>query len=42
MLNRLGQSVDVHQIDMPLMEQALLRLAGFGGPDFAWGPGCAQ
>ncbi|WP_350023287.1 3-dehydroquinate synthase [Pseudomonas protegens] len=42
MLNRLGQSVDVHQIDMPLMEQALLRLAGFAGPDFAWGPGCAQ
>ncbi|URN87921.1 MAG: 3-dehydroquinate synthase [Pseudomonas protegens] len=42
MLNRLGQSVDLHQIDMPLMEQALLRLAGFGGPDFAWGPGCAQ
>ncbi|QYN00903.1 3-dehydroquinate synthase [Pseudomonas protegens] len=42
MLNRLGQSVDVHQIDMPLMEQALLRLAGFGGPDFAWGQGCAQ
>lgn len=42
MLSRLGQSVDVHQIDMPLMEQALLRLTGFGGPDFAWGPGCAQ
>ncbi|MCJ7956176.1 MAG: 3-dehydroquinate synthase [Pseudomonas sp.] len=42
MLNRLGQSVDVHQIDMPLMEQALARLASFGGPDFAWSPRCAQ
>lgn len=42
MLCRLGQSVDVHHIDMPLMEQALSRLSAFGGPDFAWGPGCAQ
>jgi 3-dehydroquinate synthase len=42
MLCRLGQSVDVHHIDMPLMEQALSRLSEFGGPDFAWGPGCAQ
>jgi 3-dehydroquinate synthase len=42
MLCRLGQSVDVHHIDMPLMEQALSRLSAFGGPDFAWRPGCAQ
>lgn len=42
MLSRLGQSVDVHHIDLPLMEQALLRLTGFGGPDFAWGSRCAQ
>jgi 3-dehydroquinate synthase len=42
MLCRLGQSVDVHHIDMPLMELALSRLSAFSGPDFAWGPGCAQ
>ncbi|MCE4056531.1 3-dehydroquinate synthase [Pseudomonas sp. Au-Pse12] len=42
MLSRLGQSVDVHHIELPLMEQALLRLAGFGGPDFAWGSRCVQ
>ncbi|NBF09275.1 3-dehydroquinate synthase [Pseudomonas sp. Fl4BN1] len=42
MLNRVGQSIDVHHIDLSLMEQALLRLASFGGPDFAWSEGCAQ
>ncbi|KAF0867108.1 3-dehydroquinate synthase [Pseudomonas sp. LD120] len=42
MLNCLGQSSDVHHIDLVLMEQALLRLASFGGPDFAWREGCAQ
>nr|BFD44684.1 hypothetical protein FFPRI1PSEUD_61830 [Pseudomonas sp. FFPRI_1] len=42
MLNRLGQSIDVHHIDTPMMEQALLRLASFGGPDFVWGEGCTQ
>ncbi|MGC5704083.1 3-dehydroquinate synthase [Pseudomonas sp. NFXW11] len=42
LLGRLGQSVDVHHIERPLMEQALLRLCSFGGPDFAWSEGCAQ
>ncbi|MCL9657924.1 3-dehydroquinate synthase [Pseudomonas protegens] len=42
MLNRLGQSTDVHHIELPVMEQALLRLSSFGGPDFAWTEGCAQ
>ncbi len=42
MLCRLGQSVDVHHIDMLLMELALSRLSAFGGPDFAWDPECAQ
>ena len=42
MLNRLGQSTDVHHIELPVMEQALLRLSSFGGPDFAWTEGCAR
>lgn len=42
MLNRLGQSIDVHHIELPVMEQALLRLASFGSADFAWSEGCAQ
>ncbi|MDP9530078.1 3-dehydroquinate synthase [Pseudomonas protegens] len=42
MLNRIGQSIDVHHIDMPLMEQALLRLASVGGPDCAWSEDCVR
>ncbi|WP_430447013.1 MAG: 3-dehydroquinate synthase [Pseudomonas piscis] len=42
MLKRLGQSIDLHHIELPLMEQALARLAGSHGPDFAWTEGCAQ
>lgn len=42
MLNRLGQSIDVHHIELPVMEQALLRLASLGRADFAWSEGCAQ
>lgn len=42
MLKRLGQSIDLHQIELPVMEQALLRLASFGGPDFIWTQECAR
>ncbi|KTC38117.1 3-dehydroquinate synthase [Pseudomonas sp. ABAC61] len=42
MLKRLGQSIDLHHIQLPVMEQALSRLASFGGPNFAWTEGCAQ
>ena len=42
MLNRIGGSVDLHEIDAPLMEQALLRLATGSGPLLSLSEGCAQ
>ena len=42
MLNRIGASIDLHEIDDQLMEQALLRLAGRGAALFGLTQGCAQ
>ncbi|MGK0133899.1 3-dehydroquinate synthase family protein, partial [Pseudomonas aeruginosa] len=42
MLSGIGASVDLHEIDDGLMEQALLRLASYRGNLLALGEGCAQ
>src|SRR5450830_356362 len=41
MLNRIGESVDLHEIDTPLMEQALLRLSSHSDPVPGLSEGCA-
>ncbi|MDH1511381.1 3-dehydroquinate synthase [Pseudomonas mosselii] len=42
MLSGIGASVDLHEIDDGLMEQALLRLGSYRGNLLALGEGCAQ
>jgi len=42
MLNRIGGSIDLHQIDDRLMEQALFRLASRGTAALALNEGCAR
>lgn len=41
MLNRIGSSIDLHEIDDRLMEQALLRLSSRGSAALALNEGCA-
>lgn len=42
MLSRIGESVDLHEIDAARMEQALQRLSTYIGPAFTLSEGCAQ
>lgn len=42
MLNRIGESLDLHEIDAARMEQALQRLSALGDPALALSEGCAQ
>lgn len=42
MLNRIGASIDLHEVDDRLMEQALLRLSSRGAAALTLGEGCAQ
>ncbi|WP_367375470.1 3-dehydroquinate synthase [Pseudomonas lini] len=42
MLSRIGESVDLHEIDAARMEQALQRLSTYIGPALTLGEGCAQ
>ncbi|MEN8641045.1 3-dehydroquinate synthase [Pseudomonas sichuanensis] len=42
MLSRIGASIDLHEIDERLMQQALLRLSSLGAPPFGLSEGCAQ
>ncbi|CDF92145.1 3-dehydroquinate synthase [Pseudomonas sp. SHC52] len=42
MLNRIGESLDLHEIDAARMEQALQRLSALGDPALTLNEGCAQ
>ncbi|WP_085707666.1 3-dehydroquinate synthase [Pseudomonas sp. B35(2017)] len=42
LLNRIGASIDLHEIDDRLMEQALIRLSTRGASALALNEGCAQ
>ncbi|WP_085657117.1 3-dehydroquinate synthase [Pseudomonas sp. B11(2017)] len=42
LLNRIGASIDLHEIDDRLMEQALIRLSNRGATALALNEGCAQ
>ena len=42
LLNRIGASIDLHEIDEGKMEQALLRLSSRGAVVLPLGEGCAQ
>lgn len=42
MLNRIGESLDLHEIDAARMEQALQRLSALGDPALTLSEGCAQ
>jgi 3-dehydroquinate synthase len=42
MLNRIGESLDLHEIDAARMEQALKRLSALGDPALTLSEGCAQ
>jgi 3-dehydroquinate synthase len=42
MLSRIGESVDLHEIDDVRMEQALQRLSTHIGPVLTLSEGCAQ
>jgi 3-dehydroquinate synthase len=42
MLNRIGESRDLHEIDAVRMEQALQRLSALGDPTLTLSEGCAQ
>ncbi|MGY2289787.1 3-dehydroquinate synthase [Pseudomonas sp. SDO528_S397] len=42
LLNRIGESVDLHEIDTAGMEQALARLSGRAAPALALSEGCAS
>jgi 3-dehydroquinate synthase len=42
MLSRIGESVDLHEIDTARMEQALQRLSTRSSPVLTLSEGCAQ
>ncbi|TWC06593.1 MULTISPECIES: 3-dehydroquinate synthase [unclassified Pseudomonas] len=42
MLNRIGESLDLHEIDAARMEQALQRLCALGDPTLTLSEGCPQ
>ncbi|RMQ47781.1 3-dehydroquinate synthetase [Pseudomonas cichorii] len=42
MLNSLGESVDVHEIDFALMEQALQRLSSYSAAPLGWTKSCPE
>ena len=42
MLSRIGESLDVHEVDATRMEQALRRLSGLADPAPALSEGCVQ